>query len=68
MKNSVSARASVLLFLSAMTVSSLTMLWLLWRFPVVTASAGVLILAGIFIAARLAKALEGDSLGDADRL
>jgi hypothetical protein len=66
MKTSNSGRASILLFLAAMTTSSLTMLWLLWRFPVTTAVLAVVVVAGLGIAARLAKPLDTETISQID--
>ena len=54
-------RSSIALFISAVTVSALTMLWLLWHFPIATATATLFVLAGVTVAARLAKTLDGDA-------
>lgn len=63
-------RSSIALFISAVTVSALTMLWMLWHFPIATATTALFVLAGVTIAARLAKTLDvdaGSSNGDTNR-
>jgi hypothetical protein len=54
-------RSSIALFISAVTVSALTMLWMLWHFPIATAALTLFVLAGVTIAARLAKTLDADA-------
>lgn len=42
------------------------MLWLFWRFPIATAVATIVILAGLGLATRLATASDGESFVDLD--
>jgi membrane protein implicated in regulation of membrane protease activity len=64
MKNSKTAPAGIALLLTALGASSITMLWLFWRFPVATAITTVFVLAALWVAARLAKPIDTESLGD----
>ena len=54
-------RSSIALFISAVTVSALTMVWMLWHFPIVTIMAALAVLIGVTLAARLAKTLDTES-------
>lgn len=53
-------RSSIALFISAVTVSALTMVWMLWHFPIVTATTTLFVIACVTIAARLAKTIDSD--------
>ncbi len=64
MKQAKSERFSIALFLSAVTTSALTMLWLLWHFPVATIATALVVLAGVALVARLAKTLDADPPSD----
>ena len=67
MKKVDAERSSIALFISAVTISALTMVWMLWHFPIVTATTAVFVLAGVALAARLGKTLDTDSgSGDHD--
>ena len=61
MKKVDAERSSIALFISAVTVSALTMLWMLWHFPIVTATTALFVLGGVALAARVAKTLDGES-------
>jgi hypothetical protein len=61
MKKVDAERSSIALFISAVTVSALTMLWMLWHFPIVTATTALLVLVGVALAARVAKTLDGEA-------
>ena len=58
----IAERSSIALFISAVTVSALTMLWMLWHFPVFTATSALLVLGGVTLAARVAKTFDGDTV------
>lgn len=58
MKNLATEKFSIALFISAVSASALTMLLLLWHFPVVTATTALFIVAGAVILARFAKTIE----------
>lgn len=55
MKKTNSERFSIALFNSAVAVSSLSMLWLIWHFPITTVTSALLVVAGVAIVAKLAK-------------
>jgi hypothetical protein len=63
MKKTKSERFSIALFNSAVAVSSLSMLWLIWHFPITTVTSALLLLAGVAIVAKLAK-LDSDPQHD----
>ena len=58
MKKLDTEKFSIVLFISAGSASALTMLLLLWHFPVVTATTAVLMVVGAVILARFAKTIE----------
>ncbi len=66
MKDSSSARIGMAAFLAILTVSAGTMLWLFWRFPMVTAIITLGVLAALGVLARLARSVDVD-LQDLDR-
>jgi membrane protein implicated in regulation of membrane protease activity len=57
-KKKKSERLSIALFNSAVAVSAVTMLWLLWHFPIVTVTTALIVLAGVALVASLAKSLD----------
>jgi hypothetical protein len=61
-----SARMNIVAFIAILTLSAGTMLWLFWRFPLMTAiiTVGVFLVLGIL--ARLARLLDVD-MTDLDR-
>jgi hypothetical protein len=61
-----SARMSIVAFIAILTLSAGTMLWLFWRFPLLTAiiTVGVFLVLGIL--ARLARSIDVD-ITDLDR-
>jgi hypothetical protein len=63
MKNSY-ARLDIVVFVSILVCSATTMLWLFWRFPILTALATVAILAGLSLSTRLVAATDGESFVD----
>jgi hypothetical protein len=65
MSASASARGTVA-FLAILTVSAGTMLWLFWRFPLMTAIVTLGVFAALVVLARLARSIEVD-LQDLDR-
>jgi hypothetical protein len=67
MTNSAQKRTNILGFLSTLVLSSATMLWMLWHFPVGTGIATVLVLSVFAVSARLARLIEGDGLSDLER-
>jgi membrane protein implicated in regulation of membrane protease activity len=63
MKQAKHERFSIALFNSAVAVSSISMLWLLWHFPIATVMSALLVLAGVVLVAKVAK-LESESSND----
>jgi hypothetical protein len=59
MSASASARGTVA-FLAILTVSAGTMLWLFWRFPLMTAIVTLGVFAALVVSARLARSIEVD--------
>ena len=60
-----SSRMGVVAFIAVLTVSAGTMLYLFWRFPLITAVATLGILAALGVLARLARSF--DEMKDMDR-
>ncbi len=58
MSKTKSERFSIVLFNSAVAVSALTMLWLLWHFPIVTITTALIVVAGVALVASLTKSLD----------
>jgi hypothetical protein len=67
MTNSAQKRTNIFGFLCILALSSATMLWMLWHFPVSTAIATVIVLSLFGVSARLARLIEGEGLADLDR-
>ena len=61
-----SARMSVVAFIAILTLSAGTMLWLFWRFPLLTAIITVGVFLGLSVLARLARSIDVD-ITDLDR-
>ena len=57
---------NIVAFLAIVTLSAGTMLWLFWRFPLVTAIITLGVLAVLGVLARLARSIDVD-LTDRDR-
>jgi len=55
-----SARKSLAALLAIVTLSSVTMVWLFWHYPRITAMVTVVVLAGLGISARLAGSIDTD--------
>jgi CHASE2 domain-containing sensor protein len=66
MSTSSSARMGIVAFLAILTVSAGTMLWLFWRFPLMTAIVTLGVFAALVVLARLARSIDVD-LQDLDR-
>jgi hypothetical protein len=60
MSASSSARMGIVAFLAILTVSAGTMLWLFWRFPLMTAIVTVGVFAALVVLARLARSIDVD--------
>ncbi|HLZ98196.1 MAG TPA: hypothetical protein VKP66_09600 [Steroidobacteraceae bacterium] len=67
MTKSVQTGTNIFGFLGTLVLSSATMLWLLWHFPVGTGIATVIILSIFGVSARLARSIENDGLADLER-
>ena len=67
MKTSTQARTSLLGLLTILVLSSATMLWMFWHYPVATGIATLIILAALGISARLARWIDTDGLSDFKR-
>jgi hypothetical protein len=66
MTKSAQKRTNIFGFLSILALSSATMLWMLWRFPVGTGIATILVLSAFGVSARLARSIESEGLADLD--
>jgi hypothetical protein len=66
MNASSSARMGIVAFLAILTVSAGTMLWLFWRFPLMTAIVTLGVFAALAVLARLARSIDVD-MKDLDR-
>jgi hypothetical protein len=60
MTDSSSSRMNIAAFLMMVTLSAATMLWLFWRFPLLTAVITLGVLAVLGILARLARSIDVD--------
>jgi hypothetical protein len=66
MTKSAQKRTNIFGFLSILALSSASMLWMLWHFPVSTGIATVIVLSLFGVSARLARSIENDGLADLD--
>jgi hypothetical protein len=66
MINSSNTRRNVAIFLSVLSLSALTMVWLFWHHPVKTAVATIAVLAALGLSARLARSIEAESGAELD--
>jgi hypothetical protein len=67
MTKSAQKRTNIFGFLSILALSSATMLWMLWHFPVGTGIATILVLSAFGVSARLARSIESEGFADLDR-
>ena len=67
MTKSAQKRTNIFGFLSILALSSATMLWMLWHFPVSTGIATIVVLSAFGVSARLARSIESEGLIDLDR-
>lgn len=67
MASSAHARKNIFGLIATVIVSSATMLWLFWRFPVGTGIATIVVLSALGISARLARMIETESRTEMDR-
>ena len=61
MKNSHSDGAGLALFLAIVATSAITMIYMFWRFPLVTSITTVVVLTALFVSAVLARSIEVDT-------
>ena len=61
MAHSSQSQAKILVFLATLALSALTMIWLLWRYPLPTSIAAVAVVAALYGSARLARSVETDN-------
>jgi uncharacterized membrane protein len=66
MTDTSSSRMNIVAFLAIVMLSAGTMLWLFWRFPLMTALVTLGIFAGLGVLTRLARLIDVD-LQDLDR-
>jgi len=66
MGDSSSSRMGIVAFIALLAISAGTMLWLFWRFPLLTAIITLGVFAALGVLARLARSIEVD-LTDRDR-
>jgi hypothetical protein len=67
MTTSAHARTNICGLIAIVVLSSATMLWLFWHFPVGTGIATVVVLSAFGVLARLARLVDTDSMSDLDR-
>jgi hypothetical protein len=67
MTKSAQKRTNILGFLSILALSSVTMVWMLWHFPIATGVGTVIVLSVYGVSARLARSIESDGLADLKR-
>jgi hypothetical protein len=67
MTKSAQKRTNIFGFLGILALSSATMLWMLWHFPVSTGIATILVLSAFGVSARLARSIDSEGLTDLDR-
>jgi len=67
MSLSAHTRTNIFGFFGIVFLSSVTMLWLFWRFPITTAIATVLVWAVLGVSARLARSMDTEKMADLER-
>ena len=67
MTKNAQARTNLIGLLTIGIVSALFMLWLFWRFPIITSIATVVVLVAFGISARLARLMENENRADRTR-
>ena len=67
MTTSAHTRTNICGLIAIIVLSSATMLWLFWRFPVGTGIATILVLSAFGVSARLARLIDTDSRSELDR-
>jgi hypothetical protein len=64
MTSSAHARTNILGLIAIVVLSSATMLWLFWHFPVGTSIGTIVVLSAFAVLARLARLIDTDSMSD----
>jgi hypothetical protein len=59
-----SERFSIALFNTAVAVSAVTMIWLLWHFPIVTVASALIVAGLVALVANLTKTLDAEPSSD----
>jgi hypothetical protein len=67
MTKSAQKRTNIFGLIAIVMLSSATMLWLFWHFPVSTGIGTVVVLSGLGISARLARSFDTDNLSEMKR-
>jgi hypothetical protein len=67
MTKSAQKRTNILGFLSILALSSVTMVWMLWHFPIATGVGTLIVLSVYAVSARLARSIESDGMADLKR-
>jgi hypothetical protein len=67
MTKSSQKRTNIFGFIGILALSSATMLWMLWHFPVSTTIAAVIVLSAFGVSARLARWIDSDALNDLEQ-
>jgi hypothetical protein len=67
MTKSAQKRTNIFGLIAIVVLSSATMLWLFWHFPVSTGIGTVVVLSALGISARLARSFDTDTLGNETR-
>jgi hypothetical protein len=62
MSDSLSTRANIIALLVILTLSAGTMLWLFWRFPLMTAIIALVVLTAVSVLAHLARSTDVEML------
>lgn len=66
MAGSSSTRIGIVAFLAILTVSAATMMWLFWRFPLMTAIITLGAFAALGVLVRLARAIDVENIAELD--
>jgi hypothetical protein len=67
MTTSAHRRTKLVGFLGTLALSSVTMLWMLWRFPLGTALVTLAVLSALGVSARLARWVDSDGVPDLEQ-
>jgi membrane protein implicated in regulation of membrane protease activity len=59
-----SERFSIALFNTAVAISAVSMIWLLWHFPIVTVTSALIVVALVALVANLTKTLDAEPSSD----